>query len=96
MYAIRSYYDDFLKEIGFGRVGTGSFQFYDGFVYIDEIYGYSTEESDPILLFGDDYQGYGMGYNPNDNWVIVEVEPSGLSIRKVAGSFEEFIRNNFV
>ena len=78
----------FLLNVGFGRIGAGALQIYDGFVYVDEIFGYSTAESENILLIGDDYQGNCIGYNPED-WSVVEVS-SDMLVLKIAGSFSEY------
>ena len=86
-------YVEFLKMVGFGRVGNSQFQFYDGVVFVEEVFGYETEETADILLFGDDYQGACTGFMEKD-WSVVSVLPDHTVI-SVADSFETFIDQEF-
>lgn len=87
-------YDEFLKQVEFGRIGKSQFQFYDGIVFADEIYGQATSETDDLFIFGDDYQGACVGFDKK-NWGIVRVMPD-QSISQIADSFEQFITKEFL
>lgn len=86
-------YLDFLKFVGFGRIGKSKFQLYDGVVFADEIYGQATSETENLYIFGDDYQGSCVGFEKKD-WSIVRVMPD-QSVAPVANSFEDFIYQEF-
>ena len=49
-----------LSKIGWGE--TNGRMIYEGPIYSDEIYGQIDELND-IVLLGDDFQGYCLGYN---------------------------------
>lgn len=86
-------YELFLQQVGAGVVGNAIFQFYDGVVFADEIYGSPTEECENILIFWDDYQGTTFGFDRHD-WSIVSID-SNQGITRVADSFEQFIAEQF-
>lgn len=86
-------YLEFLHSVGYGRVGNSRFQFFDGVVFVDEIYGCETSETEKILIFGDDYQGVCTGFD-SSNWSVVRVLPD-LSVFPIAESFELFIKKEF-
>lgn len=84
---------EFLLEIGAGEIGDGMFMLYNGLVQPMDIYG--DEASEPlqaVLLFGDDMQGYCIGYITS-NWKIWEINPLDWSMRPLADTFEQFIRD---
>lgn len=86
-------YVNFLTEVGHGRIGNGQFQFYDGVVFVDEIFGCDTPETETVLLFGDDYQGSVVGFD-RDSGRVVRVL-SDQSISTIADSFEAFLAQEF-
>lgn len=87
-------YRDFLKQVGFGRIGKSDFQFYNGVVFVDEIHGYTTPVTESLLIFGDDYQGSCIGFDKKD-WSIVRVK-SDQSLAFVATDFKYFIEIEFM
>jgi hypothetical protein len=87
-------YEDFLRELGAGQVGSASFMIYDGLVNPSDIHGDRSKELQAVLLFGDDFQGYSFGFAPSNKWRIVEVDPIDGSVAVVAESFEEFVRRD--
>lgn len=88
-----SEYIEFLRQVGYGRVGNSQFQFFDGVVFVDEIFGVETPETENILIFGDDYQGACTGFEKK-NWRVVRVLPD-QSVIPVADSFEAFVNQEF-
>lgn len=86
-------YELFLQQVGAGKVGDAVFQFYDGVVFADEVYGRPTAGCEKILIFGDDFQGTAFGFDRSD-WSIVSIAPS-QDIERVADSFEQFVVERF-
>lgn len=83
---------EFLSVIGAGEIGDGIFMLYNGLVRPEEIYGLGASEPlRSVLLFGDDMQGYCVGYTTLD-WKIWEINPLDWSLVPVADTFEQFIR----
>lgn len=80
---------EFLRDIGAGD-WSGSLMLYNGLVDPEEIYG-EPLESAQVVLFADDYQGFGIGFDLED-WTVVEVDPTEKSVRKTHASFEDFVR----
>lgn len=78
----------FLQKVGAGEIGA-RLMLYDGLVNPEEIYGAEVARSG-ILLFADDFQGYGFGFEPSVDWRVVEIGPN-RKIRPVAATFDEFI-----
>ena len=68
-------YLSFLELAGCGNLG--SISLYSGPVNADEVYSNATGRLADILLIGDDFQGYCLGFDPTDHWRIVEVSPRG-------------------
>jgi hypothetical protein len=83
-------YEEFLREVGAGEVGSASFMLYDGLVAARSIHGDSGVEH--VWLFGDDFQGFTFGFDPRQGWKVVEVDSTNGSARVVADSFEAFAR----
>lgn len=85
-------YLDFLSEIGSGSIGDSSFSLYSGLVLPDEVYDAEAAKTvGSVLLFGDDYQGYCFGFAPDQDWAVVEVDPTDHSTDVVAPTFEQFV-----
>ncbi len=36
-------YVEFLRNVGYGRIGNSQFQFFDGVAFVDEIFGYKNK-----------------------------------------------------
>lgn len=77
---------EFLATIGAGSFGD-RYQLYDELVPAGELY--DTDAA--VALFGDDFQGFGDGFDLRDGQVV-EIDPSDGIFRPVAASFAAFIR----
>jgi len=56
-------YFDLITAVGSGTFGDGGFSIYSGGpVALDEIYGDSAADIGDVLLIGDDFCGYCLGY----------------------------------
>ncbi|WP_309397562.1 SMI1/KNR4 family protein [Cerasicoccus maritimus] len=86
-------YLDFIGEIGSGDIYDGGYKIYDGLVKPSSIYDEDTaEDLEGVLFFGDDYQGYCVGFDVNDDWKVVEYDSSLGELDVIAESFSEFIK----
>lgn len=84
----------FLEEIGSGEIGNAAYIIYNGVLTPDEIYDEVTaEDLKNILIFGDDMQGYCSGFDVENRWSVVEVDPTDMSFRKIFDNFSAFIRD---
>lgn len=81
-------YFDFLSEIGWGNVGGA--MIYEGLVRAGTIYPSLLPKDAEVVLFGDDWTGYGFGFDLKRNGCLVEVDPDG----EVEGVDEDF--SNFI
>ena len=90
-------YIGFLQEIGFGDISNdGYFMFYSGLIPANDIYGEENiDELRNILLLGDDFSGYCVGFMTNEDWALVEVD-EGRNIEKLNLSFEMFAREKIL
>ncbi|WP_299005965.1 SMI1/KNR4 family protein [uncultured Shewanella sp.] len=87
-------YISFLTELGFGGLAQDSYMIYSGLMASDEIYDKeSAEELKNILFFGDDFMGYCSGFDTENEWRIVEVDPIDKSYEVTHSSFSEFIQD---
>ncbi len=89
-YNLPPVYVEFLMNVGYGRIGKSRFQFYDGVVFVDEIFGYDNQDTANLLLFGD---GACSGFD-RKTWQVVRVL-SDQSIITIAETFEDFIIQEF-
>ena len=86
-------YVAFMKELGWGEVGEAAYMLYEGLLTPDQVYDEDDERPlDGILLFGDDMQGYCSGFDTNNGWVVVDIDPVSREAHQVADSFSEYIR----
>lgn len=86
-------YVAFMKELGWGEVGKAAYILYEGLLTPGQIYDEDDElPLDGILLFGDDMQGYCSGFDTNNGWVVVDIDPVSREAHQVADSFSEYIR----
>ncbi len=89
-------YSTFLKEFGSGAVGADQplFILYDGLLAPNEIYDADSATAlEGILLFGDDMQGYCAGFDTDNAWQVVEIDPLDGQAHVVAASFQEYLRD---
>jgi len=69
------HYLDFLREIGWGRLGQMNFMFYSGPVEADEIFDPTTAKAlSHILFLGDNFAGWELGFDTSDQWRLVGVD----------------------
>lgn len=81
-------YIRFLTDIGYGNFG--GCQVYGGPTPAGEIFPRLRGSRPRILLFGDDFQGYGFGFAEGDEFALVEVDPRG-NVRPLREDFLTFI-----
>lgn len=81
----------FLRDLGTGAVGNDQYMLYDGLLTPDEFFDDTPPEFSGLLLFGDDFQGWSQAFDPA-SWSVVEIDPTDMSVRTIAPSFEAFIR----
>jgi len=84
-------YVDFLEEVGYGSLGDGCYMIYGGPIYAREVYSGQNDRLGAIVLAGDDFQGYGLGFDPDSSWALVEVDPNG-GLQHLNQTFEDFVR----
>lgn len=65
----------FLEVAGYGNLG--DIQLYEGPTKSGTVYPNASGRLVNILLIGDDFQGYCIGFDRTDRWRIVEVSPRG-------------------
>ncbi|WP_009959863.1 SMI1/KNR4 family protein [Verrucomicrobium spinosum] len=85
-------YLDFLKQIGWGNFGT--VMIYAEPIDPEEIY--SAERGlalQGIAVFGDDMQGFCYGFDKDEHYRVVEIDPRGKVDRTIHEDFSEFIRS---
>ncbi|CAM3504745.1 SMI1/KNR4 family protein [Parendozoicomonas haliclonae] len=86
-------YTSFLLEIGCGEIKKASFIIYNAVVSLDEIYDESTADLiGNTIIFGDDMQGYCSGFDMDNMWSVVEIDPADMSSKKTFNTFSSFIR----
>lgn len=91
-----SAYLDLLGELGFGNYG-GAFSIYSGLSSPEDVYGKPVPDNlKMLLLFGDDFQGFCYGFDPQNDYALVEVAPTTIEAILVGESFEEFVRATFL
>ena len=84
-------YLEFLGSIGAGLIGDGRYSLYTGLTTPRSVFGVMPPGTENILLFGDDMQGFCAGFDVT-TWQVVEIDSSDMSVRRVAPSFEAFLR----
>lgn len=87
--AVPTDYTSFLSDVGAGELGSAAYMLYDGLVEPADVYGDSSG-LDGILLFGDDFQGFNVGFDTR-GWRVVEVDPTNMHVNPVALNFQSFI-----
>ncbi len=85
-------YTDFMRRYGVGEIRTVSFMLYNGFLKSDDIFDSANADLfKSIAFFGDDMQGYNVGFDRNNAWAVVEVDSSDMSLRKCCDDFSSFM-----
>ncbi|MCQ2999135.1 SMI1/KNR4 family protein [Pseudomonas syringae] len=85
-------YIDFMRRYGVGEIRTVSFMLYNGFLKSDDIFDSANADLfKNIAFFGDDMQGYNVGFDRNNAWAVVEVDSSDMSLRKCCDNFSSFL-----
>nr|NLU60066.1 SMI1/KNR4 family protein [Pseudomonas sp. BIGb0427] len=70
------------------------FILYDGLLAPNEIYDADSATAlEGILLFGDDMRGYCAGFDTDNAWQVVEIDPLDGQAHVVAASFQEYLRD---
>ncbi|MEL7258070.1 MAG: SMI1/KNR4 family protein [Pseudomonadota bacterium] len=89
-------YVAFLKHIGYGTIGDGFFEIYKQPLPAEHIYGSDcSERLKSIKLFGDDYNGYCVGFDSLDEWAVVEVDKITYEVERLADNFIDFMETDF-
>ncbi len=87
-------YAEFLEDHGGGLIGNAAFCLYGGLLAPDEVYDrVAADGLQGLLLFGDDLQGYCTAFDTDDGWAVVEIDPRGADVSRIADTFEAFLRN---
>jgi|GEM_PF-1144088 len=82
-------YVHFLGTIGFGNFEV--IQLYSGPVTPSSVYPRPKQNLSHIILFGDDFQGYCFGFDMEQHFALVEVDPRGNARRRMEDGFVAFI-----
>jgi len=76
--AVPKEYLDILATLGWGTIGKLRFQLYSGLVAPSSIYDATTAKKlAGVLLIGDDYSGYCVGYHTLKDWKFGEISSNG-------------------
>ena len=82
-----------MRNTGWGSV-SNHLMLYSGPVTPDEIYGDDYPDViDRIVIFGDDFNGRCFGWDANNEFSIVEIDPVDFSIEEVNFNFKQFVLN---
>ena len=89
---------DFLAVVGWGRIGRMSLSIYGGLVKPENIYDAKTAAKlKSVLLIGDDFSGYCVGYDTGKAWLLGEVNDSGrFEACSDAKTLSEFVQQRFL
>ena len=83
-------YLQFLRNIGWGRV-SHSLMLYSGPVTPDEIYLDNYQNTNEVIIFGDDFNGHCFGWNTENSYSVVDIDPIDFSIEELDLSFQVFV-----
>jgi hypothetical protein len=72
---IDSDYVEFLQEVGYGNLG--ELQLYNQPTSATSVYSVNGDRLQSVLVFGDDMQGHCFGFDAENNYRVVEVNPRG-------------------
>ena len=80
-------YLDFLSEVGAGRIGKMGLAIYNGLCEPEEFFDRVVVEGlAGMLLFGDDFAGWHVGFDTRQEWRIVSLESYSAPRRLIAYS----------
>lgn len=82
-------YTEFLGSVGYGDVG--DIRIYEGLTSASDIYPKPQADLSHIKLFGDDFQGYCFGFDTENGYSLVEVDPRGNIRPRTEGNFLSLI-----
>lgn len=87
------HYLDFLREIGWGRLGSMHFMFYSGPIEPGEIFDSETATGlAGVLLIGDDFAGWSLGFDRSAGWQLVGIDSdSPLPRPESASTLAQFV-----
>jgi hypothetical protein len=88
-------YQSFLREIGYGALRHANLALYGGLIWPQDVYGQRPDLPDAMMLFGDDFAGYNVGFFDADP-AVYEIEPGTLRVERIADSFSTFIREKIL
>ena len=89
-------YRAFLIEIGSGEIGDMRFMIYPTPIEASAVYGSDIPLSlGRVLLFGDDFNGMCVGFDPENEWRIVEVNKHSYELEELANSFVDFVEDDW-
>jgi hypothetical protein len=70
-----AHYTEFLRRVGWGSLGGGNFMIYSGPVGPADIFDEATAAKlAGVLLLGDDFGGWVVGFDSRDSWRLVGVD----------------------
>jgi hypothetical protein len=83
------HYTEFLRQIGWGSLGSGNFMIYSGLVGSADIFDEATAaELAGVVFLGDDFGGWVVGFDTRGEWRLVGVDngsaPEPLGQRTLA------------
>jgi hypothetical protein len=83
-------YTDFLTRIGHGNLG--ELQLYEGPIPASDVYP-QLQNSPQYVLFCDDFQGYCYGFDTQNFFSIVEMNPRGMVNTSGHNNFSDLIKS---
>ena len=68
------HYSEFLRRVGWGRLGRSNFMIYSGLIGPDEVFDENTTARvDGVVLLGDNFSGWVIGFDTRAGWRLVGV-----------------------
>ena len=84
--------DEYLALLG--EIGAGDldiFNLYSGPIPAGNFFKEREEALEGIILIGDDFQGYKMGFDINEDFQLIEVDPRGKLKNHLERTFGELL-----
>jgi hypothetical protein len=89
---VPAHYLEFLRRVGWGSLGDGNFMIYSGLVEPADIFGAVTAaELSGVLLLGDDFGGWVVGFDTRAGWRLVGIDHGSEPHAMEQKSLAEFI-----
>ena len=90
-------YLDFMRSIGWGPIGHSRFMIYSGPIEPESIFdAAAAEELAGILLIGDDFAGWSVGFDTRQNWKLIGIDSSDTKeIESLGVSLVDFQTRKF-